>query len=110
MAVAATCSNKLASDMELAEVKAAADLEVRAKLLEAAQSDLVRREAGVVEREAAARAAEEAARAKTAAAKDSAAAHAAAVADADRAMAAQRQQLQQVRVGTGRCHRDLLVN
>eukprot|EP00775_Hariotina_reticulata_P005759 gene5759-5999_t len=90
--------NKLASDMELAEVKAAADLEVRAKLLEAAQADLARRQAAVVEREAAAKAAEEAARATTAAAKDSAAAHASAVADADRAMAGQRQQLQQLQM------------
>lgn len=87
---------KLHSTMELAEVKAAAELQLQAKLLEAAQAELGRREAATAEREAAVMAAEQAARAAAAAASEREAAGHAVGAEAERAAAAQRAQLQQL--------------
>lgn len=90
------CSTKMLSERELAEVKAAAELELKSKLLEAAQAELGRAQAELSKRESAVAAAEQAARSAAASARDRAAASQAATADADRAIAAQRQQLQQV--------------
>lgn len=44
-----SCCNrsKLQSDLELAEVRAGAELELKARLLEASQAELARREVGV---------------------------------------------------------------
>jgi hypothetical protein len=83
--------------MELAEVKAAAELELKAKLLEAAQAELGRAQAELSKREAAVAAAEQAARTAAASARDRAASSQAAAAEAERALAAQRQQLEKVR-------------
>jgi multidrug efflux pump subunit AcrA (membrane-fusion protein) len=85
--------------MELAEVKAAAELELKAKLLEAAQAELGRAQAELSKRETAVAAAEQAARSAAASARDRAAHSQAATADAERALAAQRQQLEKVRGG-----------
>jgi hypothetical protein len=85
--------------MELAEVKAAAELELKAKLLEAAQAELSRAQAELSKRETAVAAAEQAARSAAASARDRAANSQAATADAERALAAQRQQLEKVRGG-----------
>jgi multidrug efflux pump subunit AcrA (membrane-fusion protein) len=85
--------------MELAEVRVAAELELKAKLLEAAQAELGRAQAELSKRETAVAAAEQAARSAAASARDRAANSQAASADAERALAAQRQQLEKVRGG-----------
>ena len=89
-------SHKLASEMEVAEVRASAELELQARLLEAAQADLSRREAALSQREAAALEQERAAREALTAAAERQQQDSGRLAEAEAQSRATQQQAQQV--------------
>ena len=85
------------TDLEVAEVRATAELELQTRLLEAKQQEMARREAAAAEREAAAAAEQERARKTLAAAQEQQTAAERAMEEAERVVAQQRQQLEMVR-------------
>lgn len=90
--------HKLASAMEVAEVRASAELELQARLLEAAQQEVARREAALGQREAALMEQERAAREAAAAARQQQQHESFHLAEAESQARAAQQQLQQVRL------------
>lgn len=91
-----SCRQKAANELQVAEVTAKAALEVQAALLERQQQDLERREAALVAREAAAEAQHKEAAAAATAARAQLSAAEVAKGEAERVVAAQRRQLEQV--------------
>jgi hypothetical protein len=85
------------TDLEVAGVRATAELELQTRLLEAKQQELARREEAASQREAAAVAEQEKARKALAAAQEQQAAAERAMEEAERVVAQQRQQLELVR-------------